>query len=202
MLNGDTPVQPVGPQVIYYKAGVTDYTSVRPFPPGLRYVVGDPSATREEFLAESVVGWECGDAAERGDFTTRCAPDSQLNIRYQAPSCWDGLHLDSPNHKDHMAYPVGTTQDSGVCPSTHPVAVPKLEFKMAFPTGSGDTSRFRLSSGRGHSFHYDFFNAWDPATLKALIDGCIRKGFQCNTRGQDQYHPEVPPVLGPDHRLP
>ena len=201
MLNGDTPVQPVDKQVIYYKSGVTDYTSVRPFPAGLRFVVGDVNATREEFLAESVVGWECGNNAGMSDFPVSCQAGSQLNIRYQAPSCWDGLHLDSPNHKSHMAYPVGTTQDNGVCPASHPVALPKLEFKMAFPTGNGDTALFRLASGSGHSFHYDFFNAWDTATLKALVDGCIRKGFQCSAQGYDPYHPEVSPVLGSDYRL-
>ncbi|THF70236.1 DUF1996 domain-containing protein [Deinococcus sp. Arct2-2] len=200
MLNGDTPVQPVGTQVIYYKAGVTDYTSVRPFPAGLRFIVGDMNATREEFLAESVVGWECGDKTGLSDFPASCAAGSQLNLRYQAPSCWDGLHLDSPDHQRHMAYPVGSTQDNGVCPASHPIAVPKIEFKMAFPAGS-DTSRVRLSSGRGYSFHYDFFNAWDPATLKALVDGCIRKGFQCSAQGADLYHPEVKPVLGSDYRL-
>lgn len=34
LLKAGQPVLPVGPQVIYYKAGVTDYTSVRPFPEG------------------------------------------------------------------------------------------------------------------------------------------------------------------------
>jgi len=34
MYDGTRVADPVGPQVIYYKSGVTDYRSVRPFPPG------------------------------------------------------------------------------------------------------------------------------------------------------------------------
>lgn len=196
MLNGDTPVQPVGPQVIYYKTGVTDYTSVRPFPAGLRFVVGNMMATPDEFLAGSYEGWECGNSYHMSDFPSRCPAGTALNVRYQAPSCWDGLHLDSPDHKSHMAYPV-----NGRCTTAHPVAVPMLEFKMAFPTGDGDTGKFRLASGRGYSFHYDFFNAWDPATLKAMVDHCIVGGFQCNARGYDETHPEAGAALGTDYRL-
>lgn len=51
LYNGTQAVDPVGPQVIYYKTGVIDYTSVRPFPAGLRFVVGSPSATATDFAA-------------------------------------------------------------------------------------------------------------------------------------------------------
>lgn len=39
------------------------------------------------------------------------------------PSCWDGVNLDSEDHKSHMSYPVGGAPDSGDCPSSHPVKV-------------------------------------------------------------------------------
>jgi len=69
-----------------------------------------------------------------------------------------------------------------------------LEFKMAFPAGS-DTSQVKLSSGRGYSFHDDFYNVWDPATLKALVDHCVVGGLQCDARGYDQTHPEAGAAL-------
>jgi hypothetical protein len=196
VFNGDTPVVPDFPQVIYYKSGVIDYTSVRPFPTGLRFVAGDLNATADEFLRASEAGWECGDSYHNADIPAYCPPGTQLNVRYQAPSCWDGLHLDSPDHKSHMAYPV-----NGRCPTSHPVAVPMIEFKMAFPV-SGDMSRVRLSSGRGYSWHYDFFNAWDPATLAALVRHCINGGLQCNPRGYDEFHPERGAALNEQYRLP
>ncbi|MBB5868179.1 hypothetical protein F4553_001558 [Allocatelliglobosispora scoriae] len=196
MYNGTQTVMPIGPQVIYYKTGVIDYTSVRPWPTGLRFVVGSPSATAAQFLAASVEGWECGESFHNADFPANCPAGSQLNVRYQSPSCWDGKYLDTPDHKSHMAYPV-----NGRCIPSHPVAVPMVEFKMAFPV-SGDMSQVRLSSGRGYSFHYDFFNVWEPPTLAAMVTHCIVGGLQCDTRGYDQEHPQAGAVLNAQYRLP
>ncbi|MFD5144811.1 DUF1996 domain-containing protein [Streptomyces sp. NPDC058401] len=204
LLNGTQKVLPTGPQTIYYKTGVTDYTSVRPFPKGLRFVVGSPTQTAAEFRAHKgwVEGWECGESFKNTEFPANCPAGSQLNIRMQSPSCWDGKNLDVPDHKAHMAYPVTKPgNNDNVCPASHPVAVPMVEFKMAFPV-SGDMSQVRLSSGSGHTFHYDFFNAWDERTLNAMVEHCIKGGLQCNNRGYDQFHPEAGTVLGPDGRLP
>jgi Domain of unknown function (DUF1996)/F5/8 type C domain len=196
MYNGSQAVTPVGPQVIYYKTNLIDYTSVRPFPPGLRFVVGSPTANAAEFLAASVEGWECGESFHNSDFPPTCPAGTQLNVRYQAPSCWDGKYLDTPDHKSHMAYPV-----NGRCTTQHPVALPMIEFKMAFPV-SGDLSAVRLASGRGFSFHYDFFNAWDPATQAALVNHCVVGGLQCDSRGYDQAHPEAGAALNENYLLP
>jgi hypothetical protein len=197
MYNGNTPILPIGPQVIYYKTGVIDYTSVRPFPPGLRYLVGSPSQSEAQFqaLPGTVEGWECGNSYFNWDFPASCPAGSQLNIRLQSPSCWDGLYLDTPDHKSHMAYPT-----NGVCPADHPVAVPMIEFKMAFPV-SGDLSQLRLSSGRGYSFHFDFFNDWDPATLQAMVTHCVNGGLQCDARGYDQSQPAKGAVLDSNYQL-
>ncbi|MFD7713028.1 DUF1996 domain-containing protein [Streptomyces sp. NPDC059785] len=206
LYNGDQPIRPVGPQVIYYKAGVTDYTSVRPFPKGLRFVVGSPMQSADEFRHHPgfVEGWECGDSFFNTEFPATCPsrPDVQLNIRFQAPSCWDGKYLDTPDHKSHMAYPVvkpGTNDN--MCPADHPVALPMIEFKMAFPV-NGDMSKVRLSSGTGHSFHYDFFNAWDAPTLQALVGHCVVGGLQCDARGYDETHPEAGAALDANYELP
>ncbi|MFD0527192.1 DUF1996 domain-containing protein [Kitasatospora arboriphila] len=199
MYNGATEVNPVGLQTIYYKTGVTDYTSVRPFPPGLRFVVGSPSATQTEFATNPgyVASWECGNSYHNTDLPTSCPGGGAVNLRYQAPSCWNGLYLDTPDHKSHMAYPV-----NGVCPSTHPVALPMIEFKMAWPVPSGDLSQLRLASGRGYSFHYDFFNAWDAPTLAALVNHCIIGGLQCNARGYDETQPGRGAALNEQYLLP
>ncbi|WP_439656914.1 DUF1996 domain-containing protein [Lentzea sp. HUAS TT2] len=200
VLNGDQVVRPEGNQVVYYKSGILRYQDVVPFPPGMRFVVGSPTATEEQFRTApgAIEGWECGDSAHNWDIPAYCAPGSQLNVRYQAPSCWNGRDLDSADHKSHMAYPDRATL---VCPTSHPVAVPMIEFKMAFPV-SGDMSRVRLSSGRGYTWHYDFMNAWDAPTQAALVRHCINGGLQCDPRGYDQYKPHRGAALGPDYRLP
>ncbi|WP_425583608.1 DUF1996 domain-containing protein [Streptomyces macrosporus] len=206
LYNGDKKIFPVGPQVIYYKAGVTDYTSVRPFPKGLRFVVGDPMQSADEFRRHRgfVEGWECGDGYFNIDIPASCPsrPDVQLDIRMRAPSCWDGKYLDTPDHRSHMAYPVvkpGTNDN--MCPASHPVALPMIEFKMAFPV-NGDMSQVRLAGGRGYSFHYDFFNAWEERTLKAMVDHCIVGGLQCDAHGYDETNPQRGAALNADYRLP
>jgi hypothetical protein len=197
MYLGNTQILPVGPQVIYYKSNLIDYTTVRPFPPGLRFLVGSPSQTQAQFqnLPGTVEGWECGDSFFNWDFPANCPAGTQLNIRLQAPSCWNGLYLDTPDHKSHMAYPI-----NGRCPADHPIELPMIEFKMAFPV-SGDLSQLRLSSGRGFSFHYDFFNAWDANTLNQMVVHCIDGGLQCDGRGYDQNHPDKGAVLDQNYHL-
>lgn len=205
LYNGDEEVRPIGPQTIYYKAGVTDYRTVRPFPKGLRFVVGSPTQTAEEFRNHPgmVEGYECGESYHNYDFPAACptSQDTQLNLRMQAPSCWDGKYLDTPDHKAHMAYPVVMGANQDVCPPSHPVALPMIEFKMAWPV-NGDMSQVRLASGSGHSFHYDFFNAWDDATLDALVDHCIVGALQCNARGYDENNPGEGAALDENYELP
>jgi hypothetical protein len=104
--------------------------------------------------------------------------------------------LDTPDHKNHMAYPV-----LGICPNDHPVAVPMIEFKMAWPV-SGDMSQVHFASGRGYSFHYDVFVAWPQPILNALVTHCINGGLQCNTQGFDQYKPDRGAALTPTFDLP
>lgn len=197
MYDGDREVRPTGTQIVYYKAGIDAYDAIRPFPRGLRFVVGNPKATAAEFQRDSrVSGWSCGSSYDNWDFPTAfCPAGNKLLVRYKAPSCWDGKHLDSPDHKAHMSYPV-----DGRCDAAHPVAVPMLEFKIAYPV-SGDLTRLRLSSGRGYSWHADFFSAWDMPTEAALVTQCIDGGGQCDARGYDQHEPERGRVLDDAYRL-
>lgn len=198
MYNGSALIASTWHQVIYYKSGIRDYARVRTFPQGIRFVVGSPTATLDQFRTApgAVEGWECGNSYRNWDFPANCAAGTDLVVRYQAPSCWDGVRLDSPDHKAHMAYPVNLD-----CPASHPVPVPMLEFKIAFPV-SGNMSQVRLSSGRGYSWHYDFFNAWDPPTLQALVRHCVNGGLQCDARGYDQYKPHRGAALNEHYRLP
>ncbi|GAA1870866.1 DUF1996 domain-containing protein [Myceligenerans crystallogenes] len=202
LLKDGQPVAPDIPMTVYYKSGIEDYRKVKPFPAGLQFVAGDMNATVDQFRTApgAVEGWECGDISKSWEIPAYCAPGTQLNLRYQAPSCWDGTHLtpgESAHHGmgPHMAYPV-----AGQCPMSHPVAVPMLEFKIAWPV-SGDMSGVRLASGSDQSWHYDFVNAWDPEVLRRLVEHCINGGLQCDPRGYDLYKPHRGTVLDEDYEL-
>ncbi len=200
LMKGDEAIPPDTFMTVYYKSGIDDYTKVQPFPEGLEFVTGDMMATTEEFknAPGAVEGWECGEESHQWEIPESCPEGSELNLRYQAPSCWDGVHLkdeDMPMMSHHMEYPV-----NGQCPMSHPVPVPMLEFKIAWPV-SGDLTDVHLASGADSSWHYDFVNGWEPEVLDRLVEQCINGGLQCNPRGFDQYKPHRGTVLDEDYEL-
>jgi hypothetical protein len=173
---------PVAPErvTVYYKSGVSDYRTVRPFPAGFRLVVGDARATSVTAFKGT---WTCGGHLFT-DIPSSCPAGSSLIVRLMAPSCWDGVNLDSPNHKSHMVYPV-----SGVCPADHPAPLPMLQMKVPYKLPGGNTSGLTYSSGPSFTFHYDFMNGWDPARQAQVISHCVNGGRQCNGLGIDRHKP-------------
>ena len=81
------------------------------------------------------------------------------------PECWDGQNLDSSDHHSHMAYDV-----EGVCPASHPVALPEIELILRYPEIKGSVA---LSSGGVYSAHADFVNTWDQIRLEGLVTDCL-----------------------------
>ena len=92
--------------------------------------------------------------------------------------CWDGVHLDSPTHKAHVAY----TYD-GTCRGEFPVAIPSVSFLIAYPT-SGSAAGFRLASGMASSMHGDAFMAWENRALGQRVKNCVVQWAKCNTAGE------------------
>jgi hypothetical protein len=112
-----------------------------------------------------------------------------LIIEITFPFCWDGVNLDSPNHKAHMANQlnqVGTTVR--VCPVSHPVLLPSFSFNAKWEIVAGDDlSEWRLSSDQydgtleaGLSIHADAVWIWDVSTMKALVDNCLNAYRDCH----------------------
>lgn len=72
-----------------------------------------------------------------------------MNFRVIAPSCWDGINLDSANHRTHLDY--GTKAASGniTCPTSHPVKIPEAYVTVYFRHLSKlDVDSWYLSSDR------------------------------------------------------
>jgi hypothetical protein len=146
--------------VFYYRAGGKDHKKVKTFPAGLKVVT--PHGKE--------VSWRCGQRTTRKGPPRRCS-SGKLGVRIVFPDCSNGK-LDSHNHMAHMAYsrPIGSEVR---CPASHSISVPVLTMNVTFhlPTTRGPV---RLSSGRPSTMHADFFNAWRPKTLRALVAHCIR----------------------------
>ncbi|WP_062443985.1 DUF1996 domain-containing protein [Herbidospora daliensis] len=159
----------------YYGSRLKDPSEVRPFPPGLRVVQGD--AKRQVATPKGASGqfW-CAGSAETGRSADGnwpvCAPGGNLIYQLTFQDCWDGKHIDSPDHKSHMG-----PAKNGTCTGDYPVAVPNISMMLGYDSLGGDG--LALSSGMASSIHGDFMNAWTQDTLSALVKVCINQKAKC-----------------------
>jgi len=178
--NNNVPVEPTTGVFYYLGEGVSDalIAQTQPFPLGLRIVAGNAKATGPG--DNTIARWSClghGEVNPSSDFVT-CPAGSMLESYLDFPHCWDGVNLDSADHKSHMAYPVGNA-----CPASHPVVVPKLRQVMRYPV-NGSPANFRLASGAGFTMHGDFFNAWPVDEMARRVTNCIRIIVKCGADGR------------------
>jgi hypothetical protein len=94
-------------------------------------------------------------------------------VRVTFPDCWDGHHLDSDDHRSHVAHSHG-----GRCPADHPVPIPQLIFEVHYPV-TGDPGGLELASGGVLGVHADFLNAWDEDALAREVHACLNGGHVC-----------------------
>jgi hypothetical protein len=136
------------------------------------YTVGDPSKpdpdksswaalgqTKQEDLAQRAVGFNCLNYAKNpeGTLYRHYLPDKAYldqncvdGVRFELmfPSCYKGDGAtDSPNHKDHMAFP--DLVMTGNCPKGYPVRTPSMLFETIWNTYAfkDRNGRFVLSNG-------------------------------------------------------
>lgn len=161
----------------YQNRNIGNLTSIRRLPFGLRMIAGNATATAASTPRRT--HWGCQGENKADANIVQCAannPNLEAYIRF--PECWNGVDLDSADHRSHMAYANGATEK---CPATHPVALPVIEFKMLFPSTGGPG--VRLSSGSGLTLHADVWIAWDECEQEMRILNCIRKGKKCAENG-------------------
>jgi hypothetical protein len=172
LYDGERPVDP-GRLFAYYRGpnGTTSAGVVRPFPFGLVIVAGDMAATQAQ--PTEIVAWHCGASPVLSSVPVPCTRDAPLALRVAFPACWDGEHLDSADHRSHVAY----AQPDG-CPVGYPVVIPQLVMDVVYDF-VGDPSGLRLASGGVLTGHADFVNAWEPAALGALVTQCLGRGTDC-----------------------
>ena len=176
--------------VIYYKTGYNmSVADIRPFPAGLRMIAGNKNATSQAEQPYGVV-WGCRDrnVPNTGSIPTSCPEGDAVRLSIVFPQCWDGVNLDSPDHRSHMAFPTyrNEPQRSG-CPATHPIALPEITEHFDFPVlDAGAVARWRLSSdmydtsrAAGFSVHADWMNGWDPATMRDIVVECLNRARDC-----------------------
>ena len=161
----------------YYKTKYSQipFSAYRAPPQGLRMIAGDSKATRPQDL--NVVGFSCNGGSGVSGIPS-CPVGGYVTMHVTFPNCWDGRNLDSPDHKSHMSYAVGP--GGGVCPASHPVAIPNIQFNIHWAVRAGDDTRsWRLSSDNyqggpgGYSLHGDWWDGWDTPTMETQVRNCL-----------------------------
>ncbi len=194
----------VAHELFYYSVAVADRASLQPIPPGLRMIAGTASTQPGQAQPSSVARWHCLSWNASDGANPRFVPDipectvpDQVRLDIFFPSCWDGVRLDSADHKSHMAYPSDDgNRRTARCPASHPVPVPRVSYHYSYPVLPGNTDRvtrsskgWRLSSDNfsvgngvrgGWSLHGDWFNGWHPELMQTLIDSCLKRGLDCH----------------------
>jgi len=163
-------------------------------PNGIKFIFGwDPTGINQ--IKTGGAWFNCqGPSAKPGHYATlttalaNCPAGNQLGAVIEAPECWDGKNLDSPDHRSHVAYASYGTWGYLKCPSTHPYNIPTFTMGAWYTVAAGDnTSLWELSSDmmapgqpKGHTFHADFFMAWDPTVHDTWWQNCINKLLNCS----------------------
>ncbi|GAO48344.1 hypothetical protein SAICODRAFT_31624 [Saitoella complicata NRRL Y-17804] len=182
------PVSQVGGVTAYYlqrydSQNSATYSNLTAFPDGFRMLAGNPflRSFNSSSPAQQAVTYNCLNgstpAPQTHGFPTNNCP-SGLRAQIFFPSCWDGVNLDSADHKSHMAYPDGV--DVGSCPDSHPVKLISLFYEVIWNVNAfadqwyGDSQPFVWSMGdpTGYGYHGDFINGWDNSVLQQAVDEC------------------------------
>lgn len=127
---------------------------------------------------------------------------TQWQVDIPFPSCWDGVHLDSPDHRSHMAYPVNQR-----CPESHPVMLPRLLMEAVYHfrdvaryVTDASTADYMLATGDtvGGSAHGDVIMGWDTDDMVSILQGCnAGRGDACPIQLQSAS-PRKPSKTLPD----
>ena len=232
-----------GMTVYYVSEGADNNKTTTAFAPGFRMFVGDallrakPTAEDGPWDLRHQTCYRCYNATGfGGDVYAPCIDPDGLDtqgfpdrpcpggIRSNVlfPTCWDGVNLDSADHRSHVAWPVDGPHNfdgahtAHACPDSHPVRIPQLMYEIVWDTAEfndpdlwpeeqdGRSQPFVLSNGdtTGYSQHGDYVFGWRGDSLQVGMDaGCI--GANCPGMAtqsvEEGLQCVVPEVVGEDY---
>ncbi|EEA24064.1 hypothetical protein EYB25_004812 [Talaromyces marneffei] len=137
-------------------------------------------------LAQKALGFNClhyDRGSDEDSLYRHTLPDKQfldencsdgLRLELMFPSCWNGVDVDTPNHKSHMAYP--DLVKDGKCPEGFGTRLVTLFFETKYDTQNfkGVDGQFVLATGdpTGCGYHGDFIQGWESDFLRQAMDEC------------------------------
>ncbi|KAF8348791.1 hypothetical protein F5887DRAFT_1241665 [Amanita rubescens] len=164
------------------------------FPDDFRMISGTPTLRTYDAssFAQQAVTFLCLDfngVSTRSNELPPTECPSGIRSQINFPSCWDGVNVDSPDHKSHVSF-LSTGPDSGSCTDPkYPVTLPRVFMEVYWSSGDFDSYRsqamnpkqpFVFSNGdpTGYGYHADFVNGWDAGVLQNAVNKC-----NCNIYG-------------------
>src|SRR5438309_2006703 len=129
--------------------------------------------------------WTISDVAAAG-----CPVGARLMILANSPNCWDGVNLDTADHRSHVAWGTGTYyagQFFNACPVDHPYMIPDMEVQIAY-TVDATLAKWHVSSDEmvpgaqnGSTFHMDYWEGWSPTIKATWHQYCINGHLTCSS---------------------
>ncbi|KAF8530086.1 hypothetical protein BU17DRAFT_12095, partial [Hysterangium stoloniferum] len=176
----------------YLYPGNVPAGTVTAFPDDFRMISGTPTLRtyNASSFAQQAITFLCldfnGVSTKHNEIPTGMHCPSGIRAQVNFPSCWDGINVDSPDHKSHVAFPSGGP-DSGSCSDPkYPKTLPRIFMELYWNTGNFDYSQamrpeqpFVLSQGdaTGYGHHADYFNGWQEGVLQRVVDECTCPEF-------------------------
>ena len=176
---------------IYYKTGYNVApASIRAIPPGLVMIAGNSANVGQPQVVNQlpVATWECENSPSvNTGMVPSCPVGDIVRLVINFPQCWDGVRLDSPDHKQHMAYPNYRSDERSSCPASHPVMLPIVTEIFRWPVSVGmnpafwrlTSDMYPISTRGGYSAHADWMNGWAPAEFQTIITRCLQGSRDC-----------------------
>lgn len=120
-----------------------------------------------------------------------CPLGKWLHVALDAPGCWDGVNLDTPDHRSHVVYASGpgiASIGQRECPADHPYLLPAISYQWFFTVDSNFVAgKWHLSSDEmvpgapaGTTLHMDYFEAWSPTVKDTWEQNCLDQHLTCN----------------------
>jgi len=185
-----------------------DSLPIRPFPPGLRMLVGNPNAKTGPAGLDHVYVCQTGTDFSKNiqgndfNFNSTCIQGVKAQLNF--PPCWDGINL-YKSDQSHMAYTGPGRSFGGSCPTTHPFRLPGIQLEIIFKPSNVALAKGKNMAGHliwangdttGFGWHGDFVNGWDFDVLAAALNhtACVRAGQSGSTASAPMAMSLCPPL--------